>query len=105
MLSFLVVARREGRPLLAVWPNNDACPGAFSEIFEPISGLHVVEGAPPGIRADAAPHGHDFHPQVKDTSAEWLGYDELIPVKVVRDMVAASVRKLSPSFVSVHVSA
>ena len=64
MLSFLVVARREGRPLLVVWPSNAACPGTFDQVFEPLAGMTVVEAPPPGMAMQMAPPGHDFHPQV-----------------------------------------
>lgn len=103
LLSFLIVARREGRPLVAAWPANDACPGRYYDVFEPLDGLIVCDTPPSGLAMKMPPHGHDFHPEVKGTGDEWIGYEELTPAPAVRKAIAAAVRLCAPGYVSMHV--
>jgi hypothetical protein len=65
-LSFLAAARAEGRPLLVVWAADAAaCPGTFTDCFEPPSDLTICEREPQGVQPRNPPPFADFHPTIK----------------------------------------
>lgn len=44
MLSYREVAQAEGRHLVVIWAQGGFCPAQFSDLFEPISGMTVLNG-------------------------------------------------------------
>ena len=94
-LSFLAAARAEGRALLVVWPADDAaCPGHFTDCFEPPADMTLCERAPPGTRVRPPPPHADFHPSVKHSAMEVRMYAALSPTAAVRAAVTANVTRL-----------
>ena len=41
-LSYLQIARRQRQPLYVLWSVSVACPAKYSDLFEPIEGMHVI---------------------------------------------------------------
>ena len=101
-LSFALVARRQNRPLVVVWPINSVCPGGFTEAFEPLDGVSFVEEAPRGVRPQFPPRSHDFHPDVRGGDDELGCYRLLQPTPGVQSRVQQNVAALG-SFISLHI--
>lgn len=62
VLSYLAVARSQGRALHVIWLADDACPGHFLDVFEPLPGVRFVSRA---TRVDYA--GARAHPAVANS--------------------------------------
>ena len=105
VLSFARIARERGRPLLVQWPVANVCPGRFTDAFEALPGVTFTEDiAKLGIRPQFAPGSHDFHREVRAQGERACTdcYGILRPSAVVRARVDATLAKLGPSFLSVH---
>ena len=104
VLSYLYVARSQGRPLLVIWPPDDACPGTFADCFDAPENTLFVHARPAGVRDVAVPAPTaDFHVDIKHTQAEVEMYKELLPNSALRHAVVRNVCALAPSFGAVHV--
>lgn len=96
IFSFQNPMRRQGRELMVCWKPNDACPGHFLDVFEPIPGIHFTED-PTSVDWDDNRGDENNDPRMK-----YLLHD-LQPQPFLWDRIAMVRQQLQPDYIAVHV--
>ena len=71
LCSYHAIASERGQQMLVVWTPSEECPGHFSEYFQDLPGVRLVESLtaqvvrPAQLRLGRA--ANDFHPDIKHT--------------------------------------
>ena len=102
--------------LYVLWSVSVACPARYSDLFEPIEGMHVIyslEELRPVLehpqrdlqQQQLPPETCTVHPRVRDTPAETHMYGGLVPLASLRRSISEGVEACggSRNFVAMHV--